>query len=119
MIKGMINGAYGKLDTAYMCRKIIMLHSELVPNVFLKLCRISITSVECERVFSCQNRLKSKFRASLSPEKLDILTVIHNGPFWVEFNPDKAIQLWKAKNNWRIGRLTHGYKPRLETSSKQ
>ena len=76
MIKGMINGAYSKLDTAYLCRKIIMLHSELVPN-FSKLCCIalciSVTSVECERVFSCQNRFKSKFRASLSPEKLDIL----------------------------------------------
>jgi hypothetical protein len=54
-----------------------MLHSELVPN-FSKLCCIalciSVTSVECERVFSCQNRFKSKFRASLSPEKLG-----HNG----------------------------------------
>jgi hypothetical protein len=37
----------------------------------------------------------------------------------MEFNPEKAIQLWNAKKDRRKARLTQGYKPRLETSSKQ
>lgn len=64
-LKGMINGAHSKLNTDMLCKRIILLHSDIMPNCAvlpkIALC-IVFTSVECERSFSTQNRLKTRFR---------------------------------------------------------
>ena len=59
---------------------------------------MQLTSVECERSFSVQNHLKSKFRASLQSEKLDCLLKINIlGPPLVAYSPDAAIRHWLKK----------------------
>ena len=53
---------------------------------------MQLTNVECERSFSVQNHLKSKFRASLKSEKLDCLLKINIlGPPLEVYKPDRAI----------------------------
>lgn len=117
-LKGMIEGTYSSLSTEKLCKRVITVHGELLPN-FARLCCIalciSVTSVECERSFSTQNRLKSKYRASLSPEKLDHLMLIAScGPSLSLFKPATAIRLWQAKKVRRKARLSQPYQPRTK-----
>ena len=71
-LKGMIRGTYSNLDVDQLCQKIIVVHKTVMPNASvlasIGLC-MQLTSMECERSFSVQNHLKSKFRASLQSEK--------------------------------------------------
>ena len=64
-IKAMKIGCYKHLSLEDFCRKIIVKHHSTYPN-FAKLAEIGlvmqVTSVECERSFSAQNRLKTKYR---------------------------------------------------------
>ena len=64
-VKGMITGSYKSLKLQDLCLRICMKYADNYPNV-AKICRIAlvmeVTSVECERSFSTQNRIKSKFR---------------------------------------------------------
>ena len=115
MFKAMVKGSYKLLDTESLCKRVILNHSEIMPN-FSKLCKIAlclcITSVECEISFSTQNRIKNKFRCSLKPEQLDILMRISLiGPSVENYNVVPAIQLWKQKTR-RTSRLMQPYQPR-------
>ena len=64
-LKGMITGAYANLTTSQLCKRLILLHGDVMPNVSklaaIALC-MQLTSVECERSFSIQNRLKNKIQ---------------------------------------------------------
>ena len=76
ILKGMIKGGYSKLSTEDLCKRITIRHNDMLPN-FALLANIAlflqVTSVECERSFSAQNRLKTNFRSSTKSERLDIL----------------------------------------------
>ena len=73
---------------------------------------IQLTSFECERSFSVQNKIKSKFRASLKAEKMDTLLKINmEGPDLETYNPDPAITHWMKKKKRRTKRLFAEYKP--------
>ena len=115
-LKGMINGAYSKCDTYQLCRRLILLHKDILP-AFSKLAMIALclnlTSVECERNFSTQNRLKCKYRASLKEIQLNIMMKISMlGPVSTSFNPYQSICLWMTKKKQLRGRLYAQYKPR-------
>jgi len=72
-----------------------------------------VTSVECERSFSTQNRLKNKYRSSLKSENLDILiSVTMSGVSVATFDPRIAIKLWLSKKKRRKGKLYQSYTPR-------
>jgi hypothetical protein len=62
---GMIAGCYKYLSLPEFCQRIILKHKDQFPNI-AKLAVIAlymqVTSVECERSFSTQNRIKSKYR---------------------------------------------------------
>lgn len=114
-VMGMMKGSYAKLDLKNLCKRIILRHHESLPN-FSKLACIAlcvqVTSVECERSFSTQNRLKNKFRSSLKGEKLDILLNISmSGPALEDYDPKPACRVWLAKKR-RRGRLSQDYRPR-------
>lgn len=116
-LKGMINGAYSSLSTVLLCKRIVLLHSDILPNFAIlaniALC-MQLTSVDCERSFSTQNRLKSKYRAALGSEKLDILlTISMIGPDVTNFNLEPAITHWLRKKR-RKNRLFADYKPRAK-----
>ena len=113
IMKALILGTYKTLNTELLCRRIITLHNMEIPNC-VKLCKISlclcITSVECERTFSTQNRLKNKFRCSLKNDSLDVLMRVSLiGPSVENYNPVPSIIDWNQTKR-RIGRLVQPYK---------
>ena len=119
---GMIRGAYSNEDPQELCRKLIVLHSDVMPNVSILaaigLC-MQLTSVECERSFSVQNRLKSKFRASIKSEKLQCLIQISMlGPAMESYEPEAAIRHWLSAKKRRKGRLFSPYEPRPAKKQK-
>lgn len=84
-----------------LCKRIILLHSDILPNFAIlsniALC-MQLTSVECERSFSTQNRLKSKYRADLGAEKVDILlTISMVGPDLTSHDLKPAVVNWLRK----------------------
>ena len=123
MMKGMIKGTYKNLTTALLCKRIICLHENILPNSAI-LCKIAlcimVTSVECERSFSTQNRLKSRYRCSLKAENLDVLMNISmNGPEVSEYDVKPAANLWLKSKKRRPARLVQEFKkrklPRMDT----
>ena len=97
----MIKGTYSNLSTDKLCKRIILLHNEIMPNCAklsaIALC-MQLTSVECERSFSVQNRLKTKHRASVGSEKLNTLMIIYMlGPPAELYDPTPAISYWLRK----------------------
>ena len=115
-LRGMIQGSYKGLATEALCRRIITLHQQMVPE-FSKLCRIAlciaVTSVECKRSFSTQNKIKNKFRSSLKTENLNYFIKIHISSEELEtYNPEKTADIWKIKKKTRQGRLFQPYKAR-------
>ena len=117
----MILGSYKNLSVEKLCKKLIFLHGSLFPN-FMVLCKVALcmtfTSVEHERTFSTQNRLKSKHRASFLSVSVDTLMKMSMcGPSLKDFNPIKPVQLWYAKKKRRKGRLSQEYKARKKPST--
>lgn len=62
---GIIKGTYKHLTLQDFCTRLLLKHQTEFPNMAklaaIALC-LQVTSVECERSFSTQNRIKSKFR---------------------------------------------------------
>ncbi|KAH3747447.1 hypothetical protein DPMN_181874 [Dreissena polymorpha] len=112
-LEGMIKGAYSGYSTKKLCKKIILHHRALLPNLSLLVSIavvMCVSSVECERSFSVQNRLKVKYRSSLKPEKLDILLKIKMlGPDIQHFDPVPAVTRWR--------RVKEDYKPRKKAKT--
>ena len=79
---------------------------------------MAVSSVECERTFSAQNRLKVKYRASLSTDKLDVLLKISMlGPQLQQFDPVPAVKKWLSDKKRRKKRLREAYKPRKKAKT--
>ena len=121
-LRGMIKGAYKHDNLSELCRKLIVLHTDIMPNVSIlaavAIC-MQLTSVECERSFSVQNRLKSKFRASIKAEKLQcLLQVSMLGPAIELYKPEAAIRHWLGAKKRRKGRLFSPYEPRPAKKQK-
>jgi len=90
---------------------------------FAKLATIALclclTSVECERRFSTKNRLKSRYRASIKAEQLDVLMKISMmGPESKLFNPYQSVRYWLMKKKHRRGRLYTDFKEREAKMAK-
>ena len=121
-MKGMLQGSYKNYSLQNLCKRVILMHEDLTE--FVMLCKIalcfSITSVECERSFSTQNRIKNKCRGSLKPENLDTLIFIAMTKCDISsFNPQKSVQLWLSKKKRRKGRLFQDFKTRAKRMCHQ
>jgi hypothetical protein len=91
------------------CNSILIRHSEDLPQT-AKLCEIAlcipISTIICERGFSLQNWLKSKFRNCLGGKlRLQNLMKICRGPNMTSFPCDVAVQHWYVAKKRRLGRL--------------
>ncbi|XP_060599860.1 zinc finger protein 862-like [Ruditapes philippinarum] len=80
---------------------------------------MEISSTECERSFSTQNRLKSKLRSSLKEISLEsLLRVSLYGEPVSEYDPVPDTRQWLVKNR-RRKRLMQDYKPRESKKQKK
>ena len=81
-------------------------YQDTMPNllVVLKCCLlVPMTSVQCERGFSTQNRIKSKFRTRLNNKSLnDLMRISEDGPHIKEFDFQEALKKWKAEKLRRL-----------------
>ena len=65
------------MDACTFMTRTIQDHSSDVPIIVCKLLLcIPVTSIECERTFSTQNRIKNKLRNRLGEERVDVLIKI-------------------------------------------
>lgn len=61
---------------------------------------IPVASVSCERAFSCQNRIKSKFRSRLKNSTLQGLMLVATSEHCLEsFDFSKAIRTWSQSQD--------------------
>lgn len=107
-VSALLKGSYRNIEYKAFCKMIMKRHSVDFPLIS-KLCHISlcipVSSVECERGFSLQNRIKVKFRTSLTPENLDTLMKLSSGPAVDQFPYEKAIRHWHRAKKRRLARL--------------
>lgn len=105
---GLVRECYGKLEpiaslsaSSLMCK--------------LMLC-VPVTSVECERAFSLQNRIKTKLRNRLGEERIDLLMRISMGPgpSVESFEYKAAVRQWRKQKQRRLARL---YRPAKRTKN--
>ena len=64
-----------------------------------------MSSVACKRGFSLQNKIKVKARTSLTPETLETLMRLANGPEVEDFPYEIAIRHWKTEKKRGPARL--------------
>ena len=85
--------------------KFLLKTNDLVNMIaILKCCVvIPVTSVQCERGFSTQNRIKTKSRTSLKSETLDdLMRISEDGPIPSEFDFSRALGKWKLRRNRKL-----------------
>ena len=69
---------------------------------------IPVSTADCERGFSCMNRVKTDLRNRLKTETLDqLLRISIEGPPPRHYNFDRAATLWGSWRNRRINVWTH------------
>ena len=81
-------------------------YNDILPNMItlLKCCLVlPMTSVQCERGFSTQNRIKSNFRTSMNNTTLDdLMRISEDGPSIKEFEFKRALTKWKSVKSRKI-----------------
>lgn len=114
-MKSMLGGIFAKLPVQKIAQQVIVTYSGVLPNFAILYeigLALQVTSVECERSFSTQNRIKNKYRASLKAENLERLMQIKmlggNGVSCSLYNPVPAIRHWLKNKKRRKGRLYQG-----------
>jgi hypothetical protein len=114
--RGMLTGCYKNKDFKSVAKLTILRHKQQYRNVSnlveTGLC-ISVSSVPCERVFSIQNHIKIKARASLSTERLSMLIKLSLGPDVANFDYASATVHWKREKRRCLARLYDLFRPRV------
>ena len=82
-VLSLVKECYSKLEICDFFQHIITQHADDLPQ-YTQLCYIlmciPVTSVECERAFSMQNRIKTKLRNRLGEDRLNRIMTINTGP---------------------------------------
>ena len=97
---------FQKMQLSTVCKRIIRADDTFLRFSKLWTCTtalcISVTSVECEKSVSTQNRIKSKYRSSIMTENLNnLITIVLNENTLTTFNPRDSVALWDAKKRRR------------------
>ena len=105
LMKQLVSKNYPSMEMRPVWELLYKKYRETFPNLFKLVSAafaIPITSADCERGFSTQNRIKCAYRSSLSAKRLDVLMRISiQGPPIDQFDFGKALSLWR-KSNHRI-----------------
>jgi hypothetical protein len=104
--KQLVVGSYPSLTLAECTKAVLSKYTDILPNM-AQLLKIAITipvsSVPCERGFSTQNRIISKFRTKINNDTLnDLMRISEDGPPQREFDFEKALLRWKSEKVRRI-----------------
>ncbi|MEW8546312.1 MAG: hypothetical protein AB2693_22575 [Candidatus Thiodiazotropha sp.] len=98
--KRLVTGSYKDKSMLEMTSILAHKYSDELPNILLLLqcCTvIPMTTDQCERGFSTQNRIKNKLRSRLSNKCLvDLMRISEDGPELKQFNFEKALLKWKT-----------------------
>lgn len=101
LYKRLVCGSYAQSSLGVMVQTVGAKYQDTMPNllVVLKSCLlVPMTSVQCERGFSTQNRIKSKFRTRLNNKSLnDLMRISEDGPHIKDFDFQTALKKWKAE----------------------
>ena len=109
LYKRLVVGSFANCSFSDVCKAILLKYDDVMPCV-VKMLRVAllipVSSVPCERGFSTQNRICTKFRTSLCCESLNDLTRIsESGPSIGQFNFEKALSAWKKEKARKIYRV--------------
>jgi hypothetical protein len=114
-VQGLVTEYYSTMEACNFLTRILEDHSSDVPNYAaackLMLC-IPVTSVECERAFSLQNRIKTKLRNRLNEQRINVLMKIATGPPTTSFDFATAVRHWRAVTKRRLHFLYRPHKRR-------
>ncbi|KAH3855450.1 hypothetical protein DPMN_098017 [Dreissena polymorpha] len=95
LYKRLVKGSYSNFSVVQVTT--ILMKAGDLPNMtaLLKCCIvISMTSVQCERGFSTQNRIKSKYRTSMKESTLvDLMRISEDGPKLRNFDFNRALAI--------------------------
>ncbi|XP_060589612.1 zinc finger protein 862-like [Ruditapes philippinarum] len=104
--KRLVCGSYRNMSLIEIVCEMQKKYSEMIPNVLtiLKCCVVlPMSSVQCERGFSTQNRIKSKLRTSIKSETLDnLMRISEDGPDIMKFDFDRALKKWKSEKRRKL-----------------
>ena len=92
---------HGRPNFTESCRLLIQDYAEMFPAFRQLACIalvIPVSSVPCERGFSCQNRIKTARRSRLSDDNVDNLMLLSmEGPPVVDFPYDRAREIFASR----------------------
>ena len=104
----LVRECYRKFESTAFNERIINEHSHDLPNYssmcVLLLC-MPVTSVECERAFSLQNRIKTKLRNWTGEERVDLLMRISMDLSVDCLDHKAAVRRWRIQKQRRFVRL--------------
>ena len=87
--------AYSRLWTTMLTKEPYNFDYENILHLVELLLVLSISSAQCERAFSTQNRIKSAKRSCLETETTeDLIRISSEGPPITEFVPSQAVEPW-------------------------
>ena len=105
LMKQLVSKNYPSMQIHPLWELLYTKYRETFPNLFKLVSAafaIPVTSADCERGFSTQNRIKRAHRSSLGAKQLDVLMRISiQGPPIEQFDFGKALSIWR-KSNHRI-----------------
>ncbi|XP_053377704.1 zinc finger protein 862-like [Mercenaria mercenaria] len=104
--KRLVCGSYRDKTLVEIMCEMLNKYSEMLPNVLmiLKCCVVlPMSSVQCERGFSTQNRIKSKLRTSMNNKTLDnLMRISEEGPDIIKFDFSRALKKWKSEKKRKL-----------------
>ena len=97
--KRLVLASYKSDTLETLCGTLNESYNDVMPNMakLLKCCVvIPVSSVPCERGFSTQNRIKSRFRTTMVSSTLnDLMRLSESGPDRENFDFGRALTVWK------------------------
>ena len=97
----LVLGSYSTLNLSACVEAMFRNYQQIIPNV-CKLLEVAVlipmSSVPCERGFSTQNRILTRFRTRLSTQALnDLMRISEDGPSFKQFDFNRAVTTWKKE----------------------
>ena len=97
----LVLGRYSTLNLSACVEAMFRNYQQIIPNV-CKLLEVAVlipmSSVPCERGFSTQNLILTRFRTRLSTQALnDLMRISEDGPSFKQFDFNRAVTTWKKE----------------------